>query len=357
MNISRYDKNMAVKEAGEDGLVWYRPHEKPFRLVGFNWFDQDRVYRRFPVKPSWPLPSSVDALSWCTAGGQVKFRTDSAKIVVKVTLRDAGAMDHMPQTGMSGFDLYVGEPGKETFFAVTRFACGATSFKSELFSGTAGCTRNFTLNFPLYKGVNEIQIGLQAGAKVQAPPAYRSNKPVVVYGTSITQGGCASRPGACYTNILSRQLNRPFINLGFSGSGRGEPDVARLIASINTPALLVLDYEANCETTESFAKTLPEFIEILRASHRKVPILVISRVRFAKEVLDGTQVLDQRRDIQRKLVARLRKAGDRHIRFLDGSNLLGRDYWECSVDGVHPTDLGFFRMAAGIEPVITRLLA
>jgi len=365
MNISKFDRNMEVKKADENGLIWCMPYEKPFQLAGFHWFDQEKVYRRFPVQPPFPLSEGVEALAWCTAGGQVKFRTDSGKICLKVRLRDAGAMDHMAQTGMSGFDLYVGEPGQETFYSVSRFPCGATEFSYELFDSAVRKSRNFTINFPLYKGVNDLAIGLQDGAKIEAPPTYRIDKPVVVYGTSITQGGCASRPGSCYTNILSRRLNMPFINLGFSGSGRGEPDVARNIAQIANPALLVVDYEANCVSYDTFKKTLPEFISILRAAHEKVPILVISKNRFAQEALDceshnsnsQKSCREKCKVMQRSLVNKLQKAGDKNIHFLDGSKLLGKNYWECSVDGVHPTDLGFFRMADGIESAITNILS
>ena len=364
MKIDEIDKNMAVQKADENGLVWHMPYEEPFQLAGFHWFDQDKVSRRFPVEPHFPLSGAVDELSWCTAGGQVKFRSDSGKICIKAKLRDAGGMDHMPQTGMSGFDFYIGEPGEERFYAVSRFASGSPEFTCELFSSTVRKARNFTINFPLYKGVNEMLIGVQAGARIQAPPAYPSKKPIVVYGTSITQGGCASRPGSCYTNILSRRLNMPFINLGFSGSGKGEADVARVVALIKKPALLVLDYEANYGGHDLFQKTLPAFISILRDAHAKVPILIISKNRFAQEAMDFESdslnhekiCRKQCKVMQRNLVARLREEGDPNIHFLDGSPLLGKDYWECSVDGVHPTDLGFSRMADGIGPVIRRIL-
>ncbi len=365
LDISKFDKYMEVKKADENGLMWYLPYETPFKLAGLYWFDQDQVYRRFPVKPPFPLPESVDALSWCPAGAQVKFSTNSGKISLKVKLSDAGLMDHMAQTGMSGFDLYVGEPGRESFCSVTRFAICATEFSFELFTRPDRKLRHFTLNFPLYKGVKEIMIGLQADAKIQAPPAYRTEKPVVVYGTSITQGGCASRPGSCYTNILSRRLNMPFINLGFSGSGRGEPDVARNIALIQDPAMLILDYEANCESFDTFKATLPAFISILRAAHKKTPILVISKIRFGQETLGGKSqptnpakaYREQCKLMQQALVKKLQKAGDRNIYFLDGAKLLGKDYWECTVDGVHPTDLGFYRMAIGIEPILRKIFS
>ena len=273
-------------------------------------------------------------------------------------------MDHMPQTGQSGFDLYIGEVGQQRFYGTTRFMPGTTELNCELFRNTVRKRRNFIVNFPLYNGVEAFQLGLDSGSTLEAPPPYRQDRPVVVYGTSITQGGCASRPGACYTNILSRTLNRPFINLGFSGNGRGEPEMARLVAEIADPAMLILDYEGNCVNAETFSRTLPEFVRILREVHPAVPLLILSKIRFGAEALDvepndynlSIRYRESCRDIQLRLVEERRRQGDLHIHFMDGANLLGNDYTECTVDGVHPTDMGFYRMAAGIAPEIERLL-
>jgi lysophospholipase L1-like esterase len=366
MDIKKIDKNMEIKKADENGLLWYAPSEKPFKLMGFNWFDREKLYRRLPLNPKHKLPPAVDTLSWCTAGGQIKFRSNSKKICLKVVLRDSSSMDHMAQTGMSGFDLYVGEPQKETFYSVTRFPCGETKFTYEMFNCEIRKLRNFTFNFPLYKGVNEIMIGLEDGAELRSPPQYQIDRPIVIYGTSITQGGCASRPGSCYSNILSRRLNVPFINLGFSGSGRGEAELAHNMATIKDPAIFVLDYEANCVDAETLAKTMPQFISILRAKHRNIPILVISGIPYGKEAFSEKDANDnskskkkvrlQYKIIQKKIVRGLRLSGDKNIYFLDGSKLLGKNYWESTVDGVHPTDMGFFRMADGIEPAIKKIL-
>ena len=139
----------------------------------------------------------------------------------------------------------------------------------------------------------------------------------------------------------------PFVNLGFSGSGWGEPEVAETMASIKDPALFVLDYEANC-SLEELAKTMPDFIAILRAAQREVPILVISKIRYAREAMESEWLRSRERNktLQRNLVKKLQAAGDRHVHFFDGSKLLGKDYHECAVDGVHPTDFGFFKMAS-----------
>jgi hypothetical protein len=218
--------------------------------------------------------------------------------------------------------------------------------------------RAITLYFPLYQGVEEVQIGLEPDADISEPAKYASSKRVIVYGTSITQGASAARPGMSYTNILSRRIPLEFINLGFSGSGRGEPELAMLVSDISGPACLVLDYEANCPSPEHMEKTLPEFIRIYRDVHPDVPILVLSKIRYARELFDDA-LLEKRlrmQRFQRETVERLNRQGDRNIYFYDGSGLLGANFHECTVDGVHPTDLGFMRMADGLTPVLQKLL-
>jgi lysophospholipase L1-like esterase len=218
--------------------------------------------------------------------------------------------------------------------------------------------RNITLNFPLYMGVEEVLIGLDAEAEVVPPQEYSLKGPVIFYGTSITQGGCASRPGMAYTNILSRKMNVECINLGFSGNGRGEPELAAIIAQIEKPACIVLDYEANAGAEGVMERTLGNFIQILRKVHPYVPILVVSKIRFAREyynreLLDNMQCLKQ---FQWDTVEFLKNKGDNHIYFFDGSTLLGEDFDECTVDGIHPSDLGFSRMAKGLESILTKIL-
>jgi hypothetical protein len=218
--------------------------------------------------------------------------------------------------------------------------------------------RNITLNFPLYQGVRRVWVGTDSGSQVLPPPPYDAPGKVVVYGTSITQGGCAARPGMAYTNILSRSLNREFVNLGFSGSGRGEPEVARAICDIADPACFVLDYEGNARADAMLQKTLEGFIDILREVHPATPILVVSCVEFACESLrEGERrQREESRHFQRKTVEERRAAGDSNIHFCDGGALLGEGADEFSVDNVHPTDLGFWLLARGLGPVLSSIL-
>ena len=359
------DPNMTLAPANENGLRFVAPTTAPVRLTGFPFFERDRVYRRMPLHPAEPFSPGVENLSWNTAGGQAAFRTDSSRIVLKVKMRGNRPMYHMAQTGSAGFDLYAGEPGRQRFAGVTRFPAGAQEYTARIFRTARPKMREFILNFPLYAGVESVWIGIDEKASLEAPSPWTDARPIVIYGTSITQGGCASRPGTAYPNILSRELNRPVINLGFSGNGKGEAGVAEEIAQIADPAMFILDYEANSGGTEKIAQTLPVFVEILRKHHPVTPILVISRIRHGSEALDYSRNENAPRAeakasaavVQRSLVEKRRAAGDEQIYFLDGGTLLGADDWdEATVDGSHPTDYGFILMARAIMPTVKKIL-
>lgn len=358
------DPNMKLKPANSDNLKFLLPAEAPLRLTGFCWYGRDHVYRRLPLRPDGKFSEGVEALAWNTAGGQVSFRSDTGRIVLKVKMRFNEVMYHMAQTGTAGFDLYAGAaPGELRFFGVTSFPAGAQEYTAELFKGERRM-RDITINFPLYAGVDQVFIGVDADAKVEAPSPWADDRPIIVYGTSITQGGCASRPGMAYTNLLSRRLNRPVVNLGFSGNGKGEPEVAAEIAKIPDPALIVIDYEANTPSAPALKKTLAPFIAILREKHPVVPILVLTKIRYAEEGRDRKRGDDlprlpyaqMARQAQFETVEELKKT-DPNLYFLGGDDLLGEDFDECCVDGVHPTDLGFYRMTENLEPVIREILS
>jgi len=359
INLDQLGGTIYPETKNSEQLKWYSPLEAPFHIAGFPWLAQDGVYRRLPLASRADLPPAVDTLAYCTAGGQIRFRTNSSRLVIRVRLAGPANMHHMPSTGQCGFDCYLGEPGDQHFTSTAIFKPTASEYESQLYQWDTKKDVAVTLNFPLYQGVEEVWIGVDNDAVISDAPVYASSKPIVLYGTSVTQGGCASRPGMAYSNILSRMIPVEFVNLGFSGNGKGEPELAHILSEIDDPALYILDYEGNTGEVENITRTLPEFIRILRARQPEVPILVVSRIRNAvDQFYEGKRELNNsRRLVQIENVEQRRAEGDRNIHFVDGSKLLGEDYdRECTVDGVHPTDLGFMRMAQSLAPIIKPLL-
>ncbi|MCJ8009081.1 SGNH/GDSL hydrolase family protein [Lederbergia wuyishanensis] len=358
VNVGNLDRNMQPLLVKDDGMNWLDPKQSPFCINGFAWINEEKIYRRLPLKPQYDITEPVDILADSTAGGQIRFRTNTRKLAIKVTLKGKANMFHMPATGQCGFDCYIGEPGEQVFCSVSRYEHTEDHYEVVLFERANQSMLSITLHFPLYQGVDEVIIGIDAEASVLAPPNYKDEKKLIFYGTSILQGGCASRPGMAYTNIMSRRINREFINLGFSGNGKGEANMARIIREIDNPGCLVLDYEPNCVSTELYKETLPRFIQIYREKHPEIPILVVSKFPYAQEIIDPQLYRErlERLEFQNLLILRLQQEGDTNIYFYDGTDLLGEQWQEKTVDGTHPTDLGFLSMANNLSPVVEKIM-
>ena len=356
IDITKLDQYMSIKEVNTTGIKWYKPDQSPFRLQGFKWYKQDQIYRRLPLTSAHGIPPKVNILANHTSGGQVHFKTNSKRILVRVKLAAGKPGQHMTQMGRAGFDLYTGEPTKQVFRGSTRFPFDAKNYIASLTYNAARKMLNCTLNFPLYNGVESIEIGLDESAKIEAPIELSDSKPIVIYGTSITQGGCATRPGMNFPNILSRRLNQEVVNLGFSGSGKGEPAMAHIISEIPNKKLTILDME--CNTHESLRKVLEPFITILLKKNPNTPLLIVSRIDLQRDQIPSAlakrQALAQ---FQKDLVANFVKKGHAQVYFVDGSILLKPEWaHEATVDGTHPTDLGFLMMAEGLLPHIKSIL-
>lgn len=362
-NAESVDRNFAVKAGDDVDVVWHDPATKPFQLGGFPFFEEDRVFCRLPLKPPVPLPGSVRTLSWCTSGGQVRFRTDSDRILIRVVLIPTAPLRNVGRTAQSSFDLLRGEPYRKRFAGLAVPKYEENEYQRELWRVSDRIMKEYTLNFPLYQGVKKLEIGLCVGAKVEAPSPLRLDGPVVVYGGSTLQGSSASRPGNTWTMMLSQRLNVEFANMGFSGSGRTEASVAHALAGIKRPALYIMCSDTN-STLEQLQERFSIFIGILRKSHPETPILVLPRPRWGGDLRTNEDRNNKDLDAERRAkaaflkseVERITRDGDKKIFFKDGSDDTAEDFDVESVDGSHMNDLGYYRFANKMEPVIRKIL-
>src|SRR5262249_1994849 len=216
--------------------------------------------------------------------------------------------------------------------------------------------RDITLYLPLYKPVIIHEITLDSKARLEPATPYAITKPIVFYGSSITQGGCASNPRGSYQATLERNLSADFVNLGFSGNGLGEPPLAEAICELD-PSCIVLDFWGN-PSADQYAAALPVFVDILRKKFPKLPMLVTSPFYFPAEEIGG-DVAHQaaaKRASAKDFVEKRRKDGDHRIWFVDGLKMLNRSQTAGLVDGVHCNSLGFYFNAVGLEPFLRKAL-
>ena len=358
------DKNMMGNEAKEErDITWLSVEDDRLRLSGFAFCKEDHKLERIPDRFKSVLKEvnpCLNELGVHTAGGQLSFRSNTSRVFIKAKITTIPNMVNMTPVAQCGFDCYIGDNPKDLrFFGITKFDTSKSEYMCEVVSKLDSTKmKEFLFHFPLYAGVIELEIGIDSDALITLPTPYEKEGKLIFYGTSITQGGCASRPGMAYTNYLARKLNLEHCNFGFSGNGLGEYEVAKMLSDIEQPLLYIIDYEANSGTNGRMVKSLNDFIGCLREHHREVPILVVSRVPYLMDHLDeitGT-LRNNLREFQRGTVEKLRTLGDNAIYFLDGYTLWGDDFDEYTVDFIHPTDLGFYFMGKGLEPIIREIL-
>ena len=363
-DITEIDPNFKTSVIPYDNTVWYDAMDERFSLHGLYDPRGTGRYMRLPLAFSAePLVNDgVKTLMFHTAGGRIRFATDSPYVAVAMELPGVGHMAHMPLTGSSGADIYFAPEGsadmvcRKTIFPAIENGVPQTAFSGCGDNPVSGCAE-VTIHLPLYNAVTRVYIGLAQGACIKPPRAFSVEKPVLFYGSSITQGGCASRPGNNYMNHVCRWLDADFINLGFSGSAKGELCVADYIASLDLSAF-VMDYDHNAPDPEHLARTHYPFYRRVREAHPELPIVFISApFPFPASYIDHPYRFAERHDIILRSYLRGVDEGDKRLFFLDGMTLYAdRDQDACTVDGCHPNDLGFYRFAQAVYPVLRKAL-
>ena len=292
-----------------------------------------------------------------SAGMALRFATNSPFISVKWHSLFKALMNHQTPTGTRGLDLYTLMPdGSWTFVNSARPDVNSHDSTVRVISNMDPEMREYLLYLPLYDGIDSIFIGTSPESVFSRPMADvpSREKPIIMYGTSLLQGGCANRPGMAHTNILARRLNREVINLGFSGNGQLDLEIADVIAAVPDPGLIVLDCVPNVNV-EQIDTLLVPFFEIIRKAHPDVPVLFVEdphfpHLKFDKEAHRQVYTLNA---LWKKHFDRLAAKYD-NLHYLPADHIIGTD-GEATVDGLHFTDLGFTRYANLLEPLIRRI--
>jgi len=337
----------------DDGLTWY--DATSLRIEGKGWEDTESFFDRFPARALEEVNDDLKGLSKLSAGMAIRFRTDASTLKVRWSLGDdVFGMTHMAATGMSGLDLYVKDADGSWAYAGTGRPDNGRENEATFFSERPKAARNCLLNLPLFNSVTSLSIGVTAGSSFETVEN-GAGKSVVFYGTSIVHGGCASRPGMAYPAIIGRALDCETINLGFSGSARMEPVVCDLLAELD-PDVYVIDALPNMGSDPITKRTL-NLVRTIRKSRATTPIILVENITYQTGRAFGSDG-EYERGINEQLRAaydRLAGEGVTRLRYLEGGDLLGRD-GEGTVDGTHPTDLGFSRMAEAIGPAVAAAL-
>ena len=340
--------------AQDTALHWTPVTSAKMDVAGLPWFQENHgEFWRLPARSQDAFPKEVWNLSLDPAGGRIRFRTDSSSVALHLEWPHPPDMRNMHAFGQSGVDLYV----RDTYWGTAvpdKDAAAGKVYEHIYFKGQPRVMRDVTIYLALYSPVKVLEIGLDQNAALELAGPFAVAGPVVFYGTSITQGGCASRPGMSYEAILGRRLNLNHINLGFSGNGKGEAGVARAVAEIDAAAF-VLDFAQNNSDVDSLAQVYDPFIGVLRERHPATPIVSITPIYAAGEAT-GSQRNEQMRTLIRKVVSRRIAAGDTHLQLVEGTDLLGPSRVDGLVDGTHPNDLGFQWMAEGLADRLRKVL-
>ena len=362
IDIKKVDSNFINEEAQEDILYIDPKTSDLIKIYGLNWFNEDKRYHRLSKELDEVLPNlegSVDVLAGNSSGGIMAFYSNTNMLKIKVKLSFKFHMGHMPYTGQAGFDLYIGKTYQDMkFYRTSNFDFNKTEYEFTYFNHDKLFDENklFVLNFPLYATVEEVLVGVNPKCNIlPCNDLFKTCDKIVFYGTSITQGGCASRPGMSYTQILSRMLGIECLNYGFSGNGKGHIEIAEALSKIKDVKMFVLDYEANA-TFDRLKATLDNFVKCLRNKYPLVPIIIISKIPMYLEFHDDDYIKNEKkiRSYQKNYV---KKAKDDNLYYIDGSKVLGKtNISEKTVDGCHPTDYGFMSMAEYLYPIIKKIL-
>lgn len=349
MKITDLDKTFISENiSGKNDIVFLDAKEKPFDLYGV--FFDGTQYRRLSKENASLVSEATQSLSVNTSGGRIRFKTDSPYVAIKCKESEL-ELGKMTSLAYAGFDANINE-GEISYIKpfMTPFNYKGGGYETIIDFGVSKM-REITINFPMYHDVEELYIGLAKESRIDNGKKYEYDNPIVFYGSSITQGCAACRPSNAYTNIVSNDLNVDILNLGFSGSAKGEDKMAEYISKLNMFAL-VLDYDHNAPNVEHLRSTHANFFNIIRKANRELPIIIVSKPMFRINSRDR-----ERKEVILETYNEAIKNGDENVYFVDGEAIFNDyDRQLCTIDGTHPNDVGMLIIARNIEKCLKDIM-
>lgn len=342
--ISNFDKNMKAFKAS-NSLNFIDAKKTQAKLYG----TADNEYHRFPKEQRKKCSKALLYLEENLSGARLRFITNSKTLGIRVKLKNSDLIYNFSYIGFSGIDCYKeNADGAYEFLGV---CCpGIYKKRAKTQFSLSGEDESITLYLPIYNSIEKLEIGIEQGAYIKKPREYEKTTPIVYYGSSITQGGCASRAGNSYCALVSRWLDSDFYCYGFSGNARGEAWIADYIAQ-KQMSVFVYDYDFNAPNFEHLKKTHMPFIKRILEANPKLPVIMMSKPSAKLSAEDA-----KRRDFIRQNCEELKEQGYNTI-FIDGETLFFDEIKECcTVDKIHPNDLGFYCMAKKLYPILKDLI-
>ncbi len=352
MDATKYDKNFVRTEVTDGGKKLYTLPDARFSLFG-GFYEEGTGFVRMPTKTAQAVSEGVGFLATNCSGLRLNFTTNSKTIKLIVEESSFGRFRHICLTGSTGFVLCSreGENMKHVFCGLL---CPEWS-DGDCFEASAyldGKTHDYLLYFPLYSSVKSLKIELDENAELTAGKGYKDVAPVLYYGSSITQGGCANRADNSYQDMISERTNLDYVNLGFSGCGMAEDAMTDYLSTIDC-SIFVCDYDLNAPNAEYLQATHERLYKRYRKIKKDVPIVFVTR----PDAKVGNKEDKIRAEIVKTTYENAKKSGDDNVWFVDGREFFPEEVRErCLVDGCHPTDLGFYFMAKKIGTVIEEII-
>jgi hypothetical protein len=340
-------EGLSVKE---ENIVYCDVRQAPFKIYGL-WNPQIN-FHRMPEEVAKNTSEAVVTHNKSAAGGRVRFCTDSPYVAIRIKHAPYNwGAPGISRQGQIGVDMYIENDGIDVYYGSFMPPVDMEEgYEGVLYIKEQGI-HQITLCMPYVKEIYDIQVGLEKCSVLEAHTPYKQENPVVFYGSSITQGISASRPGNSYENFISRKLDCNYVNLGFSGSAMGETAVAEYIAELSMSAF-VMDYDHNAPDIEHLEKTHEPFYKIIREKNPTLPILLLTKPDAGLE-----EENQARRAVVKRTFLNARENGDKHVYFIDGYSFFSENCRkDCTVDGCHPNDLGMYFIAEGVSKVLENVL-